>query len=82
MLGKIVNPYEYATLGMRENTYLLAFVLTLAVLGTGLAHRHIVRLLSVRPAFARAFDVSLAAVCAPLVFVFLRPISQFIYFQF
>jgi len=83
MFGKVLNPLEYASLGMRENSYLLAFVLTVGVLGAGWMHERLAKIAyRGRPYFAAAFDASLAIAATPLVFVFLRPINQFIYFQF
>ena len=83
MWGKIFNPYAYPALGMRENTYLVAALLLLAVVsiyfvknvvGPWLEKNHRTLLCSA--------ECAVFAVAVPLVLVFLRPITQFIYFQF
>ena len=83
MWGKIFNPYAYSGLGMRENTYLVAALLLMGVVtlyfvqnvvGPWLEKNH-------RGLLCVA-ESGVFAVAVPLVIVFLRPITQFIYFQF
>jgi D-alanyl-lipoteichoic acid acyltransferase DltB (MBOAT superfamily) len=82
MMSLVFDPRAYFSLGLRENTYLVAFI-TLVLVSCGYAvHRWILPALQRRPvAFFTCRAVSYA-VMITLVFVFLRPISQFIYFQF
>ena len=82
MLAKVVDPREYLWLGMRENNYLVA-ALTLAVVVLAYAVREhgAPRLARYPVAFTVARSAAFGAMIA-LVFVFLRPINQFIYFQF
>ena len=82
MFGRVLNPAHYGWLGMRENTYLVALLILLAMVLTYWV-QHVLA-----PALRRHTlpwllleSTSLAALVA-LVFVFLRPIRQFIYFQF
>ncbi len=82
MLVKLFSPSNYLWLGMRENTYLLAaliFLLCLCAYG--------IRRLMDKQALnwlwtSVPVQSALMAVVIALDFVFLRPISQFIYFQF
>ena len=81
MYAKLFSTRDYLWLGMRENSYLVAAVLFLAFVGTYYFHekrgwlRH-----RLAPTFA--IETLLMGIVVGLVFVFLRPISQFIYFQF
>ena len=83
MWRKIVTPDAYFQLGMRENTYLVAALLLMGVVtlyffqnvvGPWLEKKH-------RGLLCVA-ESGVFAVAVPLVIVFLRPITQFIYFQF
>jgi D-alanyl-lipoteichoic acid acyltransferase DltB (MBOAT superfamily) len=82
MSAKLFQPSQYLRLGLRENTYLItAMVLVLVVAAPG------VRLLLIRlNANSRPwwFPTQVVAymVIVAIAFVFLRPIEQFIYFQF
>jgi D-alanyl-lipoteichoic acid acyltransferase DltB (MBOAT superfamily) len=82
MFKTVLSPAAYPTLGMRENAYLIAAVLTLACAVTYLLHEKAVHRLRRYPVPLFVMDTVTAAVLIPLVFIFLRPISQFIYFQF
>jgi D-alanyl-lipoteichoic acid acyltransferase DltB (MBOAT superfamily) len=82
MAVKVFNPLAYCRLGLRESTYLIAAALLVATVAAYFVH-------SLpepeRPGerIAWVASESLAiAVIVVLVFVYLRPISQFIYFQF
>jgi len=81
LYGRLFNPRCYLYLSFRENFYLMV-----AVAMTGML---IFRWLTVTPLFgpggslARAIgDVAAVAAATFIVFIFLRPIGQFIYFQF
>jgi D-alanyl-lipoteichoic acid acyltransferase DltB (MBOAT superfamily) len=82
MYGKLFAPRDYFWLGMRENTYLVAAVLLVGFLGTYFFHEKGARWLYKTPALMFVVETLLMGIVAGLVFVFLRPISQFIYFQF
>lgn len=82
MLGKVINPSQYMALGMRENVYLITGLLfiftTLTYLLTTYWQEKIDRITPLR----YAVNITKYAAIIILVFVFLRPISQYIYFQF
>ena len=82
MLGKLFLPLEYLSLGMRENTYLVALVLLIAVVGTAIIDRWIYQPLKKAPSLCLISETASLTVVTVSVFVFLRPITQFIYFQF
>lgn len=82
MYAKVINPMQYAHLGLKENIYLvtaLMFILsTVAYLATQYIKIEVPKLKPV----SFAVNVVKYTVIIILVFTFLRPISQFIYFQF
>ena len=82
MLSKLFLPLEYLSLGMRENTYLVALVLLIAVVGTAIIDRWIYQPLKKAPRLCLISETASLTVVTVSVFVFLRPITQFIYFQF
>lgn len=82
MYGKLFVPRDYLWLGMRENTYLIAAVLLLAFVVTYFFHEKGSRLLRRSLTLMFVVETLLMGIVTGLVFVFLRPISQFIYFQF
>lgn len=82
MWGHVINPSAYSSLGLRESTYLVA-ALVLGSIYVAYAIREF--------ALPRLAEYTKTRVCveslvygisAGLVFVFVRPITQFIYFQF
>jgi len=82
MYAKLFQPGQYPLLGLRENNYLIAALVLLGMIGVYLGqvvvvpklkHRHV--------AYAFAESAAFGGIIA-LVFIFLRPIKQFIYFQF
>jgi D-alanyl-lipoteichoic acid acyltransferase DltB (MBOAT superfamily) len=78
---KVLKPSQYSWLGLRENTYLIAFLLLVLVVMAYVFDSYI------KPAFERwavSVWVDMLAMTAAIVLliIFLRPISQFIYFQF
>jgi D-alanyl-lipoteichoic acid acyltransferase DltB (MBOAT superfamily) len=78
---KILTPSQYLFMGLRENIYLITFLLLLLIVLAYLIVTY------VRPKiretyFAQIVDVSVLSGAIALVIIFLRPISQFIYFQF
>lgn len=78
-LGDLNN---YTWLGMRENTYLVATVLMSGFLLAWWGHRSYPVIRTRAPAGLFVLETVGMGVVFGLVFVFLRPISQFIYFQF
>ena len=82
MFGKVITPSAYLFRSMRENTYLVTFLLLVLMLLTYFVSEHLSKKLEKMPAIEFAWDVAKYTVMIILVFTFLRPISQFIYFQF
>ena len=82
MLGSLLHPSAYFWYGMRENAYFVTAALMLAVVTAYFVN------IGIRPWLSRyrtpMFVAESAAwsVVIALVFVFLRPIKQYIYFQF
>ena len=81
LYGRVLNPSTLIGMGLRENTYLVAaVVMLLFVLAWTFAHYVLPRLQrSVVWYPARVLQYS---IMVALILVFLRPINQFIYFQF
>ena len=82
MFAKLISPGDYLWLGMRENTYLVTAMLLICCILSYLVHL-VDEKLSPRwvwPNFA--IQTAIMSIVIGLNFVFLRPISQFIYFQF
>jgi D-alanyl-lipoteichoic acid acyltransferase DltB (MBOAT superfamily) len=82
MTSRVVSPAGYLTLGLRENTYLVAAVTLVAMLVAFALTRHVAPRLARRPWAWTVARTALYSAAIALVFVFLRPINQFIYFQF
>jgi alginate O-acetyltransferase complex protein AlgI len=78
---KIIDPSQYAWLGMRENIYLVTFLVMTFCIIAYLADRYIIPAIenTIVGQFANVIQMTFVIM---LVIVFLRPISQFIYFQF
>jgi D-alanyl-lipoteichoic acid acyltransferase DltB (MBOAT superfamily) len=82
LMSKVVMPTQYFSLGLRENNYLVAALLLAAIVATRSFRDVVQPWLMRRPLVWTATQASGYAVLVALVFVFLRPINQFIYFQF
>ena len=82
MWAKVFAPSQYLWLGLRENTYIIAFVLLLGFVGTYFIKTRVAAVLARLPALDVGAKTLVFAGGIALVFVFLRPIKQFIYFQF
>ena len=82
MFGKAFNPFTYLQLTMRENVYLITALIAIAVILTYEVD-HIGRKLKSENslAFIPLHVVKYTAIVL-LVYIFFRPINQFIYFQF
>jgi D-alanyl-lipoteichoic acid acyltransferase DltB (MBOAT superfamily) len=82
MYAKLFAPSAYGWRGLRENTYLVAALMLLAIIGAyAFRNAMLPRVGRFRAGWALAETGAFAVIIA-LVFVFLRPIKQFIYFQF
>jgi len=82
MYSKILNPSELVGLNLRENTYLVAAAMVLVFVATWFGNTHIQPWLEKRPKIAAPILLAQYTVAILFVFIFLRPINQFIYFQF
>ena len=82
MWGKVLVRWEYTSLGLRENNYLVAALVLVCVVAAWAVERGLVPRLEGRPITLGVARVGVYTVAFVLVFVFLRPINQFIYFQF
>ena len=82
MLGTIVNPAKYAFFTMRENTYIITSLLLLLFLLSYYADAYLEEKLKGIPSLYFCINCVRYTVIIIFVFTFLRPISQFIYFQF
>jgi alginate O-acetyltransferase complex protein AlgI len=83
MWSKVIQPAAYRGLGMHENVYLVAAVVTSGFFLTYLIHQKFLPYLQKREKVQIIVaETFMFSVMIPLVVVFLRPISQFIYFQF
>lgn len=81
LYSKIVQPRTYLRLSFRENFYLFVFLLMVGMLCCGFLSRsrHIaLQNILVR----RTVEVIVFSMMMFFVFVFLKPVNQFIYFQF
>jgi hypothetical protein len=82
MFSRLFSIQNYLWLGMRENTYIISALLFIFIISAYFFH--IVgsfRIDKNRIAFFTANTILMTSVIL-LIFVFIRPISQFIYFQF
>jgi D-alanyl-lipoteichoic acid acyltransferase DltB (MBOAT superfamily) len=82
MFGKLLSPDSLLVMNMRENTYLVTMIMLLAFLVCWFASTWVRPRLVSKPILHATVELVLYTVMILLVFVFLRPINQFIYFQF
>ena len=82
MYALLADPGKYLWLGMRENTYLVAAVLMAGFLLVWFGQHNYARLRGLSISLALVLETAVMGLVGGLVFVFLRPINQFIYFQF
>lgn len=81
--GKVLDPSAYGSLGMRENTYLITAVILALVTIAGLIHPYLdSELISKRRLLWMPAQILVYAALTAVVLTFLRPVKQFIYFQF
>ncbi len=82
MYEKVLSPASYLSLAMRENTYLVTFLLFLLITVSYVYYTYIKKSIIRKPVLYIPFQIIKYSVVIFLVFTFFRPISQFIYFQF
>ena len=83
MWSVVIDPRAYSSLGMRETTYVIAFILLVGFfLVFWVNDRLAPIILKLNSRVLVSFEAVIFAVLLPLVIIYLRPISQFIYFQF
>jgi len=82
MWAKIFDPFLYNSIGMRENSYLVAAVIMFVFFSTFLVQKKLVPILKQHEVLYLAGELLVFLAILPLVIIFLRPINQFIYFQF
>ena len=84
MWMKAFDPFDFFYLGMRENTYLVAFLITVLFFANYWGNIGVKRIKE-RKGF-RQVEISLSClyygVLIAVLAIFLRPVHQFIYFQF
>lgn len=81
LMLRVLDWHSYHALAFRENFYLLVFVFMVGMLLVGALARSSFKLLKV-PALRVVGQHAAITIVLFAVFIFLRPVSQFIYFQF
>jgi len=82
MYAKLFQPRQYLWLGMRENVYIVAAVTLVFVLTARPVFERILVPMDSRPAPSLVLHALGFCAMGYIVFTFLRPITQFIYFAF
>jgi D-alanyl-lipoteichoic acid acyltransferase DltB (MBOAT superfamily) len=82
MWGKIIDPGAYGWLGMHENAYLIATLIFFGLFICYILREKLTIQLKPIKIFYLIFDTFLISITAIIVIIFIRPINQFIYFQF
>lgn len=81
LLKRILIISSYRSLAFRENFYLIIFMITcLMLMAWYISHVKIPLL--IKPWFRQLGEIVVLSIMIFAVFIFLRPVSQFIYFQF
>lgn len=81
LLSKILQPKSYLHLAFRENFYLFVFLLLAGMLGCSFLTK-LNRAWVHYPFVRQGAEVAVLSLMMFFVFIFLKPVSQFIYFQF
>jgi hypothetical protein len=81
LLGKVINPKTYLHLSFRENLILIVSLVMIGMLLSGFLEKSGYPFLR-HPVVRRVAEVAVLSVMIYFVFVFLKPVKQFIYFQF
>ena len=82
MWSKVVDLFNYNSLNLHENTYLITAILTFGII---IIYNLKILLDNIKYRFKKLIfigDAIFISVIFYLTFIFLRPINQFIYFQF
>jgi alginate O-acetyltransferase complex protein AlgI len=79
---KVFNPYLYNSLGMRENAYLAAIVISVGIFTAYWIRHKLIPSINPKGLVLILGDVILFTIMFSLTIVFFRPVNQFIYFQF
>ena len=83
MWSKILDPYSYGSLGMKENTYLITACLLISIYITWSVKNKLLPIIDKNNRRILIYgEILVFSVLIPLIIIFLRPINQFIYFQF
>ena len=82
MWSKLFNPLQYTWLGMRENTYLITFLVLIGFFIVYLFKQKILPIINFSKYINLIFDSIFIMILTSLVIIFFRAINQFIYFQF
>ena len=79
---KIFNPLAYTWLGMRENVYIITFLVLISFFIVYLFKVKILPIINSKKYILIICDIILITVVTSMVIIFFRSINQFIYFQF
>jgi len=83
MWRTVINPYAYSSLGMRETVYVITCLLLAGFFITFLIKQKVMpKILKLNTSIVVVLEGMIFTIMLALVIVYLRPISQFIYFQF
>lgn len=82
MWSTLLNPSQYLRLGLRENYYLVAAIVMVLVLIAPHAERALQRAGRYQPGLTMATRTLALTFAIAVALVYLRPLNQFIYFQF
>jgi alginate O-acetyltransferase complex protein AlgI len=82
MLAKVLDPSKYTFYTMRENVYIITALVLALFIVTYLVNQYLEEKINKFPALNFVVNSVKFVFILLMVFTFLRPISQFIYFQF
>lgn len=82
MWSKILNPLNYFSLNLRENTYIVTLILIVGMTCTYFLREYLKKRKNRTSIFLNIWDTVIISFIFGTCFIFLRPINQFIYFQF
>ena len=79
---KVFDLRNYSSLNLHENVYLITFLLMISIIITNFISKKIKNRKYSENIFIYLGDIILVSLVFYMTFIFLRPINQFIYFQF
>ncbi len=82
MYSKLLDLRNYTWMGLRENDYLIAFTMLVFIISSYFLKVKFIPAIKQYLLLYFVLEIGFYTVIVSLVFVFLRPISQYIYFQF